>query len=311
MKTVLKSFLSVVLSVLIFLSAFATIATAIIKFKLTDVEYYIKTVVTDDYVKALRSDVSENVTIVCENLEVHRDTVMSFVSDAELKRISQINTRNAFSSLMNGTPIEYERFENDDLKVEIYRELEAFANEHGINEDISQATDVTYNYIIDDINHTLKYFTQDNMNSVSFVSRIPGLNFISNSAFFVALIILVILCILKFLVMSKRRVLSYAYNVSFMLWLASACWFIPVTVIKLQNIASNIAIAYSGFRLYLQNLINTVIGGFFNVSLWAFVISTLLLVASIVVVIIFIIKSNKNTTLDQQMQSDVDVNQEA
>lgn len=309
MKTVLKSFLSVALSVLIFLSAFATIATAIIKFKLTDTEHYIESVVTDDYVKALRSDVYENVTTICENLEVHRDTVMSFVSDAELKRISQVNTRNAFSSLMDGVPIEYERFNADDLKAEIYRELEAFATEHEIDEDISQATDVTYEYIVSNISDTLKYFTQDNMNSVGFVSRIPGLKFISDSAFFVILAILVVFCVLKFLIMGKRRVLSYAYNVSFMLWLASACWFIPVTVIKLQNIALNIAIAYSGFRLYLQNLINTVIGGFFSVSLWAFIISTLLLVASIVVIIVFIIKSNKDTTTDKQIDSSAEVEQ--
>lgn len=310
MKTILKSFLSIALSFLIFLSAFVTIATAIIKFKLTNVEHYIQMVVTDDYVEALRSDVYDNVTIVCENLEVHRDTVMSFVSNAELKRISQVNTRNAFSSLMTGAPVEYELFEADDLKAEIYRELEAFANEHGIEEDVSQATEITYDYIVDEINETLKYFTQDNMNSVSFVARIPGLNFISNSAFFVVLAILVVLCILKSLVMGKRRALSYAYNVSFMLWLASACWFIPVTVIKLQNIALNIAIAYSGFRLYVQNLINTVIGGFFNVSLWAFIISTLLLVASIVVIIIFIVKSNKDTISNEQMQSDAEANQE-
>ncbi len=296
MKSVIKGFLSVILSILIFLSAFVTVATAVVKFKFANVDHYIETVVTDEYVSALRGDVYENITALCVNLEVHQDTVMSFVSDVELKRISQANFRAIFSSLMNGTPLEYERFESVELKGEIYKELEAFANEVGIvDEDITEASELTYEYIIDDINSTLTYFTQDNMNSVSFVSRIPGLNFITNTSFFVALSVLAVLCVIKFLLMGKRRILSGAYNVSFMLWLASACWFAPITVIKLNNIALKIAIAHSGFRIYVQNLINAVIDGFFNVSLWAFVISTVLLVASIVIIIVYGLRSDRKT----------------
>lgn len=296
MKTVVKSIFSVILSVLVFLSAFVTIATAVVKFKLTNVEHYVETVITDEYVDALYDDVYNNVTLVCENLEVHRDTVMSFVSKVELKRISQVNLRATFSSLMTGSPLNNELFEAEGLKAEIYKELEAFANEAGIvGEDISHAADVTYDFIIEDITATLTYFTQDNINSVSFVSRIPGLDFMSNTLFFVCLAALVVLCALKFMICGRRRVLSSAYNVSFMTWLASACWFIPITVIKLQNVAVNIAIAYSGFRIYVRNLINTVIDGFFSISLLFFIVTTLLLVASIVIIIIFSVRSGKRS----------------
>lgn len=296
MKVIIKGFLSVILSILIFLSTFVTVATAVVKFKLTNVEHHLETVVTDEYMAALRGDVYENITALCVNLEVHQDTVMSFVSDVELRRISEANFRATYSSLMTGAPLVYERFESIEMKSEIYKELEEFANEAGIvDEDISEAADITYEYIIDDINSTLTYFTQDNMDSVGFVSRIPGLNFIINNAFFVSLAVLVVLCIIKFLLMGKRRALSGTYNVSFMLWLGSACWFAPIAVIKLNNIAMNIAIAHSGFRLYLQSLINIVIDGFFNVALWAFIISTILLVASIVIILVYSLRSDRKT----------------
>lgn len=301
MKAIVKGFFSVVLSILICLSAFVTIATAIVKFKLMDVEHHIETIVTDEYIVALRGDIYENMTALCVNLEVHQDTVMLFVSDDELKRISDANFRATFSSLMTGVPLEYERFESVNLKDEIYKELEEFANEVGIvDEDITEASELTYEYIIDDINSTLTYFTQDNMNSVGFVSRIPGLTFITTNAFFVALSALVVLCIIKFLLMGKKRILSGAYNVSFMLWLASACWLAPITVIKLHNIAMNIAIAHSGFRLYLQSLMNIVIDGVFNVALWAFVISTVLLVATIVTILAYSVRSDRKTTAISQ-----------
>ena len=301
MKVMIKSIFSVILSVLICLTAFVTVGTAVIKFKLMNTAHYTETVVTDEYVSALRDDVYENVSALCVNLEVHQDTVMSFVSDTELKRLSRANFNVVFSSLIEGVPLEYERFESAELKDEIYKELEAFANEAGIvDEDITEASELTYEYIIDDINSTLTYFTQDNMNSVSFVSRIPALNFIVNSAFFVALAVLAVLCVIKFLVMGRRSTLSYFYNVSFMLWLASACWFIPVTVIKLHNIAVNIAVAYSGFKVYLQNLINAVIDGFFDVSLWAFIISAVLLVASIVTIIVCGVVSSRRTADDEK-----------
>lgn len=294
MKTVIKSIFSVILSVLICLSAFVTIATAVVKFRLTNVEHYVETVITDEYVDALYNDVYNNTTIVCENLEVQRDTVMSFVEKDELKRISQENFKATFSSLITGAPLEYERFENEGLKDEISKELQAFADEAGIvDEDISEATELTYDYIIDDINATLNYFTQENLDAVSFVSRIPGLDFISNSLFYVCLAVLVVFCVLKFLISGRRRALSATYNVSFMLWLASACWFIPITVIKVHNIAVNIAIAYSGFRLYVQNLINTVIDSFFGISLWCFIVTSVILVASIVTIIVFVVRSNK------------------
>jgi len=297
MKAIVKGFFSVFLSILICLSAFVTIAAAVVKFKLTDVDHLVETVVTDEYVAALRGDVQENMKALCVNLEVEQETVMKFVSDDELKRISDANFRAAFESLMTGVPLEYERFDNVSLKSEIYKELEAFANEVGIvDEDITEASEITYEYVIDDINATLTYFTQDNMNSVAFVSQIPGLDFITTTAFFVFLAVLVVLCVVKFLIMGKRRVLSCSYNVSFMLWLASACWLAPIAVIKLHNIAMNVAIAHSGFRLYLQGLINVVIDGVFNVSLCAFVISAVLLVASIVTILLYSVRSYKKTS---------------
>ena len=296
MKSIIRGFFSVILSIFICLSAFVYVATAVVKFKLADVEYYVKSVITDEYVAALRGDVYENITALCVNLEVKQDTVMSFVYDSDLKRISEVNLRATFSSLMNGTPLEYERFESVDLKDEINRELEEFANEMGIvGEDITEASEITCEYIIDNINTTFAYFTQENMDLVSFVSRIPGLNFIKDSAFFVTVSVLTVLCVVKFLIMGKRRVRSCFYNVSFMLWLASTCWFAPVAVIKLQNIAMKIAIAHSSFRIYVQNLINAVIDGFFNVSLFAFIISTVLLIASIVLIIIYVARRDENT----------------
>ena len=79
MKVIIKGFFSVILSILIFLSTFVTVATAVVKFKLTNVEHHLETVVTDEYMAALRGDVYENITALCVNLEVHQDTVMSFV----------------------------------------------------------------------------------------------------------------------------------------------------------------------------------------------------------------------------------------
>ena len=301
-----RGIFSVILSFLILLSAFVTLGTAVVKYRIADVDYYVESIITDEYVEALRKDVYSNVTIICENLEVDRDTVMSFVDNSALRSISQSHFRTVYTSLFNGSPLEYERFENEALKTKIYNELEAFANEMNIvGEDISAATEETYNYILDDINETLTYFTQENMNMVSFVSKITGLGFATNNAFYIAIAVLVVLCALKLLAMGKRRLLSFAYNTSFMLWLASACWFIPVTVIKLENITLNLAIAYSGFKVYLRNVINSVIGGFFDVTLVAIIVTTALLIASIIVILISLGKKKKtpdNNSVEQVAQ---------
>lgn len=295
MKAV-KGILSVILSFLIFIFSFTCIATAALKFKVANVDYYVDEVVTDEYVSALRDDVNSNLKIICENLEIDSETIMAFVDNSELKRVSQNNLRITYSTLMSGTPLEYERFENSDLKAEIYKELEAFANEMGIvDEDISHATELTYEYVMDDINATLTYFTQDNMNVVSFVAGIPGLSFVIGDAFYAVIAALVVLCVLKFLVMGKKRALSFAYNSSFMIWLASACWFIPVTVFKLQDVTANIAIAHSGLKVFVRNIINAVIDGLFDVSLVAIIISTVLLIGSIALVLVSIAKKQKKS----------------
>lgn len=303
----IKGILSVILSFLIFIFSFACIATAALKFKVANVDYYVDEVVTDEYVVALRNDVDNNLKIICENLEIDSETIMAFVDNSELKRVSQNNLRITYSTLMSGTPLEYERLENSDLKAEIYKELEAFANEMGIvDEDISQATELTYEYVMDDINATLTYFTQDNMNVVSFVAGIPGLLFVIGDAFYAVIAALVVLCVLKFLVMGKKRALSFAYNSSFMIWLASACWFIPVTVFKLQDVTTNIAIAHSGFKVYLRNIINSVIDGFFDVSLVAIIISTVLSIGSIVIVLVSgVKKQNKSAQVATESVDEV------
>ncbi|MBR5272943.1 MAG: hypothetical protein IKU25_06095 [Clostridia bacterium] len=295
MKKVIKSIVSVILSVLICLSAFVTIATAIIKFKISNIEHYVESVIDDKHIDALYEDIRYSVGTVCENLEVDRDTVMTFVNKEEIKSISQNNFRALFHSVLDGTPLSYKRFDNVAMKDEIYRELEAFANEVGIvEEDLNHATDVTYEYIVDEINKSLIYFTQDDVNMVGFVSEVQILDFAINDSFYVMLAVFIVLCILKVL-LGRKQSLRTMYNVAFMSWLASACWFFPVLIIKIVDVAAGIILAHGGFKIYVQNLINVVIDGFFYVSLFAFILTTILVITMIVLVIIQIARRTKTS----------------
>ncbi len=303
MKNVIRSIVSIILSVFIFLSAFAAIASAIIKFRLVNVEHYVDYVVDDNYVNALYDDVKYNVGVVCENLEVDKETVMTYVDKSELKELSKENFRILFNSVLEGADLSYLNYDNPSMKDEIYLELEEFANEMGIvDEDLTYATDVTYDYIVDRINRTLTYFTQENVDMVSFVSQIQILDFVINNAFYITIAALVVLCVIMILLHGKKRIFRTLYKIAFTSWLASACWFFPVLVAKVIDISSGIILAHGGFKLYIQNLINVVIDGFFVVSLWAFVTSAALVILMIVLVLVHVAKCNKKTSIDEQAE---------
>ena len=298
-----RKIFSVVLSILIFALSFVLILSASIKFRLYDIDYYVERVVTQEYFDALYDDIDDAVTLDCRVLEIERDTVMSFVDKDEISSIAVKRFRSVMSHILYGEPLQAYKFSNPEMMNLIYDELDAFAQSIGLeDEDIETSARKNYEFIINDINKMFDHFSDSDFEKASVISRLPGRSFIMGAGFYVLAVIYVFLIVIKLAVNGKRKLLRSLYNSFFMSWIASALIFFPMLILKMQDIPSKVVIAYSGFRLYVQQLIYSVINPLFLISLVIFSVLTVLV---IIMIVLNVRKAYNTAPVDDNQKTDI------
>ena len=303
-----KRVISVILSILIFLFAILSLTTSMFKFVVGDFDGIKNNVLTDSYIDALYSDVNDDVDGECVILEVEAETVMSYITKDNLRDFAEKLFKNQYEVVFQGAKIDNMRYELDGLKADIFNELEAFAQNQGIvDEDISLSATQTYNVIMDSVNDTINYFTNEDLNKASVVSHIPGLSFLSGVGFYIFAALFVICCVLKVLVAKSFGLARTFYYACFMSWLASAIFFFPLLILKIANIPSKIMIAYGGFRIWSQNLVNAILNPSFTISLIVFIVFTLGFLAFFVFTLVNLSKRIKAESSNAQESQEEDL----
>ena len=131
MRTVEKA-VSVVLCVILFFATLYTGISVSLKMTVFDKNFYVKNVITDEYIKSLRLYISDIIYKQLLLYETDPQKVSEKITEDELRQLSEENIFSAVNSVLKGVDYEIARYENSDIRAGIEQELQSFAEENDL-----------------------------------------------------------------------------------------------------------------------------------------------------------------------------------
>lgn len=259
MRTVEKA-VSVVLCVILFFATLYTGISVSLKMTVFDKNFYVKNVITDEYIKSLRLYISDIIYKQLLLYETDPQKVSEKITEDELRQLSEENIFSAVNSVLKGVDYEIARYENPDIRAGIEQELQSFAEENDL-----KVSDGVVDEIYLSVCNTVSFNTA--VFSKSMVEKVPDISgYVKIFDYWYLGFVVFVLCISGIIFLNRKRLFSGLYSLFTSIWLGSAVCFIPMAMLSLYDLPSRLSLSDGPMRLFME----ATVYGTQNIFLWVF-----------------------------------------
>lgn len=265
------------------------------QYNVLDAESFKNKIVDEAYIDATMADIRDELEFECLYLSLPIEEVMAGIDRYEVKKLADQYVVNAVNNIVYNEEMVNQAYAPELLEPTLLKIMNAKnlqESEDEINRHVQELSDYVSAYISNSIN----IVNADHMNSLPKLGLYKDLARLFVNLFFLFLALDVILFVCLFL-LNKKRVVAWLFNFFASFWIATTLVFVPIMVIKWENIAAKLFLAEDSLlKMLVDHILNGFIQALFTPALLVFILASVGLLATL----FFLIRPKKDQLANQR-----------